>query len=728
MARIRKYAICSLHFIVAVIARNFAIHHTIGLYALGGAMAKIHNDVLSDHLVQYRGEREYLVPFLNGFDITWARRRSTKGTELSVYFLSPETHIKDQFGFEKEILLAISNYSTLQPRVMQAVSRILQEEPAQGRVDPTTFFLITSSPGAEDWVKGYSTENKEPRICVVFDLAEMRKEKNNQWLVRSIITRQLFSRDLFNEQLPLRSDLFFFGRDAIAAELLTSMKQAQNRGLFGLRKTGKTSLLYKVQRLAEREKIYTYYYDCKRPSIRNLHWEQFLERIIEDISRDAPSNVKIPKRLASHISDAFVQVVSAFAERGRVCLIFDEIEYVSPIAKLDDHWKTEFVPFWQTLWSAQSEIRELSFLLAGVNPTAIELDIVNDVQNPLFGIVTPKYLTGFDVTEVRAMLHHFGKRMGLKFDIDAVNYIFNRFGGHPLLTRMACSFLNGILLNKKVSRPYSVTQAVVMGHESDQEQEMSFYCRHVVSELKLFYPDEYLMLETLVTGNVAEFIELESGGDDVRHLQKYNLIQYTETGRPELQIPALARYIRQEKSRREGRRDDGYLVPSDFRTQWLSSRTRRIVDDFRNLVRLTTANAGPELFSGGVFPEAERFCELQPVSSRDQFDVFVNICNRCFVESVERTGRRIGKSKYFWNEIKTSYPELWEALHRIKLYRHEELHLELNANVDAALRGYLEVDLSGKRLSQLAEPYFKLQQAVIDELFVGLQCELDRLS
>ena len=70
----------------------------------------------------------------------------------------------------------------------------------------------------------------------------------------------------------------------------------------------------------------------------------------------------------------------------RLCLIFDEIEYISPSSKLGPHWGDDFIPFWQTIWSAQSQYRKFSFILAGVNASVVEIDRVSGVQNPMFGI------------------------------------------------------------------------------------------------------------------------------------------------------------------------------------------------------------------------------------------------------------------------------------------------------------------------------------------------------
>ncbi|MCL1621243.1 hypothetical protein [Ralstonia pseudosolanacearum] len=78
--------------------------------------------------------------------------------------------------------------------------------------------------------------------------------------------------------------------------------------------------------------------------------------------------------------------------------------------------------------------------------------------------------------------------------------------------------------------------------------------------------------------------------------------------------------------------------------------------------------------------------------------------------------------------MKTTYPDLWQALQRIKVYRNNDLHLELNATVEAELRRYLDLDLEGKAVSQLKEPWFALQQAMLDGMMLGVQYELARHS
>jgi hypothetical protein len=83
---------------------------------------------------------------------------------------------------------------------------------------------------------------------------------------------------------------------------------------------------------------------------------------------------------------------------------------------------------------------------------------------------------------------------------------------------------------------------------------------------------------------------------------------------------------------------------------------------------------------------------------------------------------------YFWTVVKQTYPDLWDGLQRVKVYRNNDLHLELTTVVEAELKRYVENDLESRRLAQVPEVWFVFQQSVLDGLLLGVQCELNRYS
>ena len=686
-------------------------------------MGTIKHDVVAHHLLKFPSERDLLIPFLACFDVTWGTRHQSQRVQFSAYFLSPEQTVKDQFGIDTEVLLIMSDFSELQPRTMQAIDSFMKSLPALGRIDSTTVFLVSPDPKLREWVESYVALNPQFRVTIALSHSELNGGKSDTYFIRSSMSEQLFSRDLFNDQLPLRNDTFFFGRTKIAAEFVTAIKTCNNKGLFGLRKTGKTSLLFKVRRMAQADGARVLYYDCKDPAIRTLGWTDFLEQIIIDMHS---AFGRKPKPQNNHVSRRFKDAVGELCGVNNLCIIFDEIEWVSPVAVIDQHWHKDFVPFWQTMWTTQSEYRQLSFIIAGVNPTVTEMAEVDGVQNPLFGIIAPKFLTGLEEGEVRTMLNKFGKRMGLRFGNDAIVYIFKRYGGHPMLTRMACSYVNASLIARGAQRPVQVETVQLISGEADREAEIMYYCPHIVSELKSFYVDEYEMLEWLATGNEADFHEFAANSDMARHLRDYGLINLSND-KAKIEIPVLARYILAERRKLDKASDELYVVPAGSRTRWLRNRVDRIGIDIRRLDKLGVANGRVALYGANGFPEAERLFASTCVTDQASLETFLNTFNRCLVEPVELMGKSLSLRDYFWNEVKTAYPDLWDALLRVKAYRNEAMHLELTIRVRQQLDELKTMDFGGRMPSSFAEYHFLVQQKTLDGLFVAIMVETDRL-
>ncbi len=690
-------------------------------------MGAIRREVYEQHLAQYPNEEELLKPFLDGFYVTWARRRRAYNTELSVYFLNPEDFIQETYGFSQEILLVYSPFAKMESRTIQAAESFLTDEPGKGRVEKLNYFLISEAADVEEWISSYGAVNQEARIIVSFFAKELRGSKGDSWFVRNKLNDQMYSRDLFDYRLPLEKDTYFFGRKDVLARYYDSVKRSENRGLFGLRKTGKTSLLYKLERVIEGETTASYfYYDCQSPSIRKLRWFELLAKIIKDIS--AKYKVKAKGRLDEvNIADTFANLVSKLPSDTRVVLVFDEIEYISYLATLDLHWKHDFIDFWHAFRNCQSRYRRISTIVAGVNPNVAEEAIVNQVANPLFGIVSYEFLKGFELEEMKGMVRTLGKRMGMSFSAEALKYIHNRYGGHPLLIRIVCGHINSHLSAQNVDKPVEIAKETLVDTEEERDSDLIFYCRHVVSELHRFYPDEYTMLEYLASGQVADFIEL-SDSEFMSHLDAYGLLSNDKNGLPEISVPVIKRYVGLELAKREGRKTIYRVVPFKERADWLVRRTKNIVHDLRFLEKLIKNNSLPPLFGINSFAEADIFRESRVCQNEDDFNSFSSCCNRCFVESIENYGTDIKKKKYFWEEIKRTYPGLFDALYRIKLYRHDRMHLELYPGINSSLLEYLKRDLEGKPPRQVEDVYFVLQQCILDGLLAGIQVEINKLN
>ena len=687
-------------------------------------MGAIVPEVAQGHLMRHPQEELLLRPFLHSFDVTWARQLWAFGSELSVYFLKPAPHMERAFGFESEILTVYSQYPTLQPRTLQAVEVFLSEQPARGRVDTMTAFLISEEPEPVSWIRQYMISNPESRLVAGFSAAMLRASPSDSWLVRSTLSDQLHQRDLFDHRLPVNSDYFFFGREDLIFDLHNAFRRSENRGLFGLRKTGKTSVFFKLKRIVESNDGDVFVYiDCKLPSHRMSSWDSLLARVASQLT-----SISGKPDAQSDAAELFLSALSTIDKKTKVGIVFDEIEYISPVSPLDSHWQQDFIPFWQTIWHAQSLFGNLAVFVGGVNPTVVEQDLVAGTQNPLFGIVPHHYLGGLTVDEIRRMLRTLGRPMGLRFEEDAVQYIFRQYGGHPLLTRIACSGVYKMRHASGQSLPLQVDRDWLTATEAMREAELGFYCSHVVSELRLFYPDEYDLMVEIAAGHLADMFELAVDPTFTAHLNNYGLLARDDVGRPAIAIPVLQRFVNLQKARENGQQTIAMVQPVSSRGQWLLNRKSQINDGLEELQRLAADLRQTALFGPHSYPESHRFFAIGVVASETDFAVFINTCNRCFVESMENYGRSIGDGKYS-AKIQNAYPALANAFRRIKLYRHSRVHIKLTDDrASDELGRFLKSDLAGRSPTAVPELWFQLQQCVLDDLLVGVLVEVDRLT
>lgn len=684
-------------------------------------MGKINIDVKNGFLRIYPDVERIILPFTSHFNVNHAKNVNIYGTQIYCILLSPDKDMKDIFGFSDELLLVYSPYDSIQPRTIQAIEAAFTQPPYSVRANPLVFFLVTHDKNGENWLERYLIDHPQFRTPIVLDIDSLEDNKLDRWFLRNKMANILYARDIFDYQLPLDKDMYFFGRGNTVGNFLDSVKKSQNRGLFGLRKTGKTSILYKIKRSISENNIgYCVYLDCKIKTIRSLSCDGLLNYICDALSKEAK------RRPARSDEDAVERLKKTISSLGgkNICIIFDEIEFISPIAIQNPHWKNDFIDFWQVMWSIQSEIRRISFIVAGVNPYVTEVDLIGGVQNPMFGIVRAHMLTGLDRSETKAMVDRIGKQMGMFFDDGATDYLFHRYGGHPLLTRMACSFTNQGLISREQKRPVQITEKLLKSEEAKRDGELQFYCRHIVSELNEFYPEEYEILKMLAIGQIADFYEFAAQPEWITHVSGYGVLQNVVGGRPTFKIPVLQRYIANEYARQNGTPEPRAIIPVGERGAWLLRRKNSIIGELRTFLRQVVEKGLDSPFGNHLLPESHRISELKVVIDWLSFGEFITNLNICLNETIDD----IKGKGYFFGDLKTKYMTLFNSLNRIRVYRNNENHLRLNNKIDRVLQQYLDIDLMGSPISSYSEPWFLMQQVCLDELFVAIQVEINKLS
>ena len=165
----------------------------------------------------------------------------------------------------------------MEARTVNAAEKIFMEYPFKNRVDNLCYFLVSHDTGVEKWLNLYYDGSINSRIVIPYSIDELLNSKSDQWFIRERLRKYSFDKDLFDYTLPLQSDNSFFGRQQILGRYIDSIRRCQNRGIFGLRKTGKTSLLFKIMRTVKEQGLgQVFFYDCKKPQVRKKRWYELL--------------------------------------------------------------------------------------------------------------------------------------------------------------------------------------------------------------------------------------------------------------------------------------------------------------------------------------------------------------------------------------------------------------------------------------------------------------------
>lgn len=468
------------------------------------------------------------------FDVTFGH--SWGG--LAMWLAEPKSHMRERFGFAKELLTLYSEHTRTDARVLTAIENISRTPEFKHRMERAIVLLVHR--GNEDDTRRLLREHPD-WIIVPVTANELLNPKRGALFLRARIAETIGTLDLFGMSSPITSDRYFFGRNDLVQQLIVRLlERGENAGLFGLRKTGKTSVLFAVARRLEDQPVLAEYIDCQNPGIHAARWWQVLESIAErcadSLQQRHKRHVRASRYDERNAGNSFLKDVRALLTNGKlkhIVLLLDEIEYLTPriSGALGQHWDQDFTPLWQTIRAVHHEVKgKLVFSVAGVNPAAVTTSHFNGVPNPIFQLATPTYLTPLDVSQVRDMVRTIGRYSGLNIEEPVFGHLTDTYGGHPFLIRIACSEVTRSVNTKDPERRAVVGIANLKDQESVIRAGLERPIRDILLSLVWWYPEEYDLLTIIADGDegfVADYL-----GDDpasVLRFAHYGLL--TKDGR-----------------------------------------------------------------------------------------------------------------------------------------------------------------------------------------------------
>lgn len=493
-------------------------------------------------------EQQLIQRLASQWYVTSSGARLRLATSQYDYFLMKPTQIfSEMFNIEREIIVVLSPYPSFEPRSLD-VFDAAQRQLSDLRVESVCRVLISDDPETERKIADLLKTDPEQPIVIPFTYDELCSPYDDFFL-RNRFRAHFYTRDLFAFLSPLRKDLYFFGRSELLQELINKHRAGEHTGLFGLRKSGKTSIIYAIERHLTAHGGEFLSLDCESPSVHGLRWYELLEKLVKDYKtlRGSKYKIKLDSRYSEKTAaDSFAEdVLGIYQSKGRLSLLllFDEIERISPRTGSSPHWRdgTDFVYFWQTLRGFYQRNQDIfTYMLVGTNPSCVEQSMIVGHENPLFGSIPNDYVPSFTVDQTREMVRKLGRYMGIQFDEVLYSKLVEDFGGHPFLVRQFCSKVHQAC---KGDRPIRVDKALYNRVMKTFKTFAIDYLAMIVSVLRDWYPEEYDMLRFLAQGDQSTFSQFAE--DNVlytRHLIGYGLITQSEHGFS-FNIEALREYL-----------------------------------------------------------------------------------------------------------------------------------------------------------------------------------------
>ena len=506
-------------------------------------------------------EQEIIKRLSKTFYITNAGNEFTLGNSVYRYCLAkPTEYFENMFHLNRELIVVFSDYVEFEPRSLDAAALVQKLVGSKLRLERGCHILISGDADIESKIAALFKDTNLNSIIIPFSYYEFLHNHIGDNEIKNRFKKNLFDVDLFDDLRPIENDIFFFGRRDYVHDIANKCKRNSHCGVFGLRRSGKTSLLYAVMRLLESEEYRTVYIPCNS-EISGMEWNDALHRLVKNIR----TKLGISKELTNKNSYLDKSKAKAcFEDDLNKCLdiqtkplvlMFDEIEYITFNSSMAaDVWKSgrNYVEFWNAIRGYCLKYpNKISIVIAGTNPMMNEEPYINiegnAITNPMFGQLSQSnqgaYLPPFDIHSTQNMVNTLGGYMGVTFDENVCAKMVSDCGGHPYLIRLLCKHMNNYIQENNIPRPKLVTHAIyerVRPAFEKSSDAQGFYTM-ILLILQESYSKEYNVLKLLATKNDSYIAETQDQ-NSLMHLLGYGLIDYNE-GEYSIKFETVKRYL-----------------------------------------------------------------------------------------------------------------------------------------------------------------------------------------
>ncbi len=231
-------------------------------------------------MTQFEFEEQSIIRKLSSeLFVTTGGRITLLKSEYRYFLVKPTPVFSEMFNIDRELLCVFSPYEVFEPRTLDAFSSA-QDSLPDLRVETVCKILISKDKEISAKIESLLKVDPEQPIVIPFNYNELNGTYDSYFL-RNRFVNHFYSRDLFSFLSPLKKDLYFFGRSDLIQKLTSRHRSGEHTGLFGLRKSGKTSIVYAMERHLNHNNENVVSIDCESPSIHKLRWNELLLKLVK---------------------------------------------------------------------------------------------------------------------------------------------------------------------------------------------------------------------------------------------------------------------------------------------------------------------------------------------------------------------------------------------------------------------------------------------------------------
>lgn len=381
-------------------------------------------------------------------------------------------------------------------------------------------------------------------------------DKDLQKLFLSRFDEYIFENNMLGEENPIEQDTLLFGdRGKIADSIVQRCKEHKHSGIFGLRRSGKSSVLRAVMRRLDAEEI-KYSTIEARSSLEPVNsWKSALYDIAREIriatlgviQYDNENRAQFNKRINLNSSEddyvkrptqCFVEDVKLYTKDEDVfVLAIDEIELITYNTATSSMWQD--LDSYHNFWGALRD-SGCSLILCGVNSTINEHSNIRykgkQCDNPMYERIhlcanfSKAYLPAFTDEQTKIMINTLGGYSNIAFNNIYVD-INRAFGGQPFPIRQFCSYAFERVKDQRVhGTVYEISKATFQALITDfNNSSKGINLYETILQHISIYRDEYEMLKKLAFAP-DKYRKVEHKDIAlIDHLEKYGLVEYDRT-------------------------------------------------------------------------------------------------------------------------------------------------------------------------------------------------------